>query len=79
MLSESIEEDEYSRMDLALVFRIARSRFVFDAGFSVLNLFNTENIKYSNFVMIPSDQTTTIDLHAEAVPRTFTVFLNMAF
>ncbi|MCF8222541.1 MAG: TonB-dependent receptor plug domain-containing protein [Bacteroidales bacterium] len=73
------DDYDYSRLDLALVFRFSRKGSEVEAGLSVLNAFNTENIKYSNFVRFPSDQTETIDLHAEAVPRTFTVFLNLSF
>ena len=70
---------DYNRLDLALVFKFSRTNYKFDAGLSLLNVFNTENIKYSNFVRIPSDETETIDLHAEAVPRTLTLFLNLSF
>ena len=69
----------YSRFDMALVFKFSRNKYNLDAGLSLLNVFNTENIKYSNFVRIPSEETETIDLHAEAVPRTLTLFLNLSF
>jgi len=70
---------DYSRLDLALVFKFSRNKYNIDAGLSVLNVFNRENIKYSNFVRIPSEDQETIDLHAEAVPRTLTLFLNLSF
>ena len=75
------ESDDYvySRFDMALVFKFSRNKYNLDAGLSLLNVFNTENIKYSNFVRIPSEETETIDLHAEAVPRTLTLFLNLSF
>ncbi|HDZ40268.1 MAG TPA: TonB-dependent receptor [Bacteroidetes bacterium] len=73
------DDFDYSRLDMALVFKFSRKSYKLDAGLSLLNVFNTENIKYSNFVRIPSDETETIDLHAEAVPRTLTLFLNLSF
>jgi len=78
---EGVQADDYdySRLDMALVFKFSRNKYSLDAGLSLLNVFNTENIKYSNFVRIPSDETETIDLHAEAVPRTLTLFLNLSF
>ncbi|MDT8401270.1 MAG: hypothetical protein RQ743_06220 [Bacteroidales bacterium] len=73
------DDYDYSRLDMALVFKLSRNSYTLDAGLSLLNVFNTENIKYSNFVRIPTDDTETIDLHAEAVPRTLTLFLNLSF
>jgi len=73
------DDYDYSRLDIALVFKFLPNKYNLDAGISILNVFNTENIKYSNFVRIPTDQEETIDLHAEAVPRTLTIFLNFSF
>lgn len=78
-VNEDLTESPYKRLDASLVYKFKRKNYFFDAGFSVLNIFNTENIKYSNFVMIPANQTSSINLHAEAVPRTFTIFLNLSF
>ena len=69
----------YNRLDLSLVYKFERKKYVFDAGLSVLNVFNTENIKYENFIRIPTELENPINLHAEAVPRTLTVFLNLSF
>lgn len=69
----------YNRLDLSVVYKFERKKYVFDAGLSVLNVFNTENIKYENFVRIPAELENPINLHAEAVPRTLTVFLNLSF
>jgi len=79
--TDAVESDDYdySRLDMALVFKFSRKSYRLDAGVSLLNVFNRENIKYSNFVRIPSEETETIDLHAEAVPRTLTLFLNLSF
>lgn len=77
--NDDLTESPYKRLDASFVYKFKRKNYYFDAGLSVLNIFNTENIKYSNFVMIPANQTSSINLHAEAVPRTLTIFLNLSF
>ncbi len=69
----------YSRLDASAIYKFSIKKLHLDAGFSVLNVMNTENIKYANFTRIPTDATTTVSVYAEAVPRTFTLFLNVYF
>lgn len=69
----------YSRLDAAMIFKIINRKIHLDAGVSVLNVLNRENIRYSNYTRIPTDETTTISLYAEAVPLTPTIFLNIYF
>ena len=69
----------YSRLDAALIYKIINRKIHLDAGASVLNLLNRENIRYSNYTRIPADETTTISLYADAVPLTPTLFLNIFF
>jgi len=78
-IEDDYEQVPYSRLDLSAVYKFERKKYYFDLGFSVLNVFNTENIKYDNFVRLPSNQTSSINLHADAVPRTLTIFLNLSF
>jgi hypothetical protein len=73
------ERYPYSRLDAAIIYRFGLNNYNFEAGISVLNIFNTENIKYSNFVRLPSDQLTSINIHAEAVPFTPAIYLNLSF
>jgi hypothetical protein len=70
---------QYSRLDAALLYMISKRKIHVDAGISVLNVLNRENIRYSNYTRIPTDETTTINLYAEAVPFTPTIFLNIYF
>ena len=79
LLSDDLFEQAYSRLDAAVIYRFSRNRYSLETGLSVLNVFNRENIKYSNFVRVPTNLTGTVNIHAEAVPRTLTVFLNMSF
>ena len=69
----------YSRLDAALIYEIARRKVKVDAGISVLNVLNRENIRYSNYTRIPADETTTVNIYAEAVPFTPSIFLNIYF
>jgi hypothetical protein len=73
------ERYPYSRLDVALIYRYSIKSYHFEAGFSILNLLNHENIKYSNLIHIPDSPNSSISIHAEAVPFTPTIYLNMAF
>lgn len=39
-----------------------------ETGISVLNFFNSKNIRYSNFEKVPTDQSTSLNIYSEAVP-----------
>ncbi len=74
-----IERHSYSRLDAAFIYRYSLKGYSFEAGISILNVFNTENIKYSNFIRVPDSQSTSVSIHAEAVPFTPTIYLNLSF
>jgi hypothetical protein len=69
----------YSRLDADIIYRISTRKIKIDAGISVLNLLNTENIRYSNYTRVPTDELTTVSLYAEAVPFTPTLFLKISY
>jgi len=69
----------YNRLDVAAIFKFTRRKIHIDAGVSVLNVFDTENIRYSNYIRIPTDDTGTISLYTGAVPITPAVFLNIYY
>ncbi len=73
------ERYPYSRLDMAFIYRHSIKNYHFELGISILNVLNHENIKYSNVIRIPDSQTTNISIHAEAVPFTPTIYLNMSF
>ncbi|NOR34803.1 MAG: TonB-dependent receptor plug domain-containing protein, partial [Bacteroidales bacterium] len=73
------ERYPYSRLDMAFIYRHSIKNYHFEVGISILNVLNHENIKYSNVIRIPDSETTSISIHAEAVPFTPTIYLNMAF
>ncbi|MBN1182192.1 MAG: TonB-dependent receptor [Bacteroidales bacterium] len=76
----ALEYDEpYSRLDASVIYKFSAKKVHIDAGISVLNILNEENIKYSNYTTIPTDDITTVSVYSEAVPLTPTLFLNIYF
>jgi hypothetical protein len=72
------EDIPYNRLDASFVYRFSTKKLNLETGISVLNVLNSENIKYSNFVKIPSDENTSINIHTEAMPFTPTIFLRLS-
>jgi len=73
------ERFPYSRLDLALIYRYSVKHYHFEAGISILNVLNTENIKLSDRVRIPDAQSGSVSIQAQAVPFTPTLYLNLVF
>lgn len=69
----------YNRVDMSLMYRLSRDRYRFDAGLSLLNVFDTENIKYSNLTLVDTGETDPLGIHAEALPRTLALFILFSF
>lgn len=69
----------YSRWDISGVYRFQFRKLDFQTGVSVLNVLNTENIKLQNFVQVPDNQGVSVNILAEAVPFTPTLFLVIKF
>jgi len=79
LVSPSLDRYPYNRLDVAFIYRYTLKKYHIEAGVSILNLFNIENIKYSNLILIPENLTSSITVHAEAVPFTPTLYLNLSF
>jgi len=78
--NQKIEKDyPYSRLDGAVSWRFLNGKVQGEVGFSILNILNTQNIKFSNFEKVPLSQTSSINIYAEAIPFTPTLFLNIGF
>ncbi len=76
---QRIEPDyPYSRLDAALAYRFLNKKLKGEAGISLLNILNTENIKFSNFERVPINQTASINIYAQAIPFTPTIYLNIS-
>ncbi len=77
---QKIEKDyPYSRLDGSASWRFLSKKVQAEIGLSVLNILNTQNIKFSNFEKIPINQTSSINIYAEAIPLTPTLYLNVSF
>lgn len=78
-LSEEYTEPDYSRLDVALVYRVLQNQVKAEVGLSLLNALNHYNVKYISFEQIPLDQLYTAYIDAEAVTFTPLVFFKMEF
>jgi hypothetical protein len=68
----------YSRWDVSFIYKFLDRKVVGEVGISLLNVLNTQNIKYANFERIPADQTNTINIYSEAIPFTPTLYLKIS-
>ena len=81
--SSSILPDEnenltYSRLDVAFIYRFLDRRVKGEIGLSVLNVLNTQNIKYANFERIAASQTNSINIYSESIPLTPALYLKVS-
>ena len=70
---------EYKRLDAAVVYKFKPGKVNAEAGISVLNVFDNDNIKYANLRRTTVDEINLVDIYAEAVPFTPTLFLMIKF
>ncbi|GET28570.1 TonB-dependent receptor plug domain-containing protein [Prolixibacter sp. SD074] len=64
----SYTEPDYQRTDVSVTYRFSSSKIRGELAFSILNLFNNYNIKYSSFETVPLDDTSTLKINTESVP-----------
>ena len=69
-------DNSYNRWDMAMTYKLEQKKYQLQAGVSLLNVLNTGNVKY-NYQL--ADQNTITNLYTEAIPRTFMVFVEIAF
>ncbi len=67
----------YSRLDVSLIYKFLNRKLKGEIGLSVLNILNRENFKLANFERIPANQTNSINIYAEAIPFTPTLYLKL--
>ncbi len=70
---------DYKRLDAAVVYKLPVGKIKSEVGISVLNVLNTNNIKYSNLRRATVDEINLVGIYAEAVPFTPAVFLKIEF
>jgi hypothetical protein len=68
----------YSRWDAAIIYKFLDRKLKGEIGLSVLNILNTQNIKFANFERVPLEQTNTIGLYAEAIPITPALYFKLS-
>ena len=68
----------YSRLDAAFIYKFLDRRLKGEIGLSVLNVMNTQNIKFANFERVPAEQTSSINLYAEAIPITPALYFKLS-
>ena len=68
----------YSRLDVSFIYKFLDRKVKGEAGISILNVLNTENLKYSSFERIPSNQTNDINIYVGAMPFTPTLYLKIS-
>jgi hypothetical protein len=66
------EEDNltYSRLDISFIYKFLDRKLKGEAGLSILNVLNTQNIKYANFERVNANQTNSINIYSESIPLT---------
>ncbi|HPE76507.1 MAG TPA: TonB-dependent receptor plug domain-containing protein [Draconibacterium sp.] len=72
-------DKDYKRLDAAVVYKFRPGKVKTEVGISVLNVFNTENVKYSNLRSTTVDDINLVNIYTDAVPFTPTLFLNIEF
>jgi len=68
ILNPNYIEPDYNRLDIAVNYRFHIGKVAGETGISILNLFDSRNIRYSNFEKVPLDQSTSLNIYSEAVP-----------
>ena len=69
----------YHRVDVSLTYKFHLKPFYGEAGISILNLFDRDNLMYNNLERVPTTQTSSIRLYQQSVPFTPTLYLKMGF
>jgi len=74
---EASSNTTYSRLDVSVTYKFLKRKLNGEIGISILNVLNRQNFKLANFERIPANQTSNINIYAEAIPFTPTIFLKI--
>ncbi len=70
----------YNRLDAATTYRFTTSHLKMETGIAILNILNTENLKYANLKSVNlGEQFGTLNIYTNAVPFTPTIFFKAQF
>ncbi|MBN1766916.1 MAG: TonB-dependent receptor plug domain-containing protein [Prolixibacteraceae bacterium] len=74
------ENLSYHRFDTALSYQLQKINFTLETGLSILNLFDTQNLKHENLVNLNFERNIpALKIFTDAVPFTPMVYVNIAF
>jgi hypothetical protein len=80
MFDEETQNISYLRVDAAISYRFRPKHFSGDIGFSILNIFDTQNLKMANIQNITISQDIgTVKVYSDAIPFTPTLYLKLKF
>lgn len=79
LLNPTYVEPDYNRMDVAVNYMFTIGKVSGETGVSILNLFNSQNIRYSNFERVPVDQASSLNIYSEAMPFSPRVSLRLFY
>lgn len=77
-LNQDVNQLAYHRFDTAITYKFTKRKYHLETGISILNLFDTQNLKTDNLQRIPTEQLSTLNIYSQAVPFTPTVFFNFS-
>jgi hypothetical protein len=78
ILAEEGDNLTYSRLDIAFIYQFLDRKLKGEIGLSILNVLNTQNIKYANFERIATDQTNSINIYSESIPITPALYFKLS-
>lgn len=80
VFADGTNDFSYNRVDAAVTYKFTPRRFSGELGLSVLNLFDTQNLKYSNLRNFHlTEDLGDVRVYSNAVPFTPTLFLKLVF
>ena len=78
LFADEVKNVYYSRFDAAVTYKSSFKKVNFETGLSIINLFNTQNLKIDNFKRINiSPEYGYISVYSEAIPFTPNLFLKI--
>lgn len=78
VFSKTTNDMSYNRVDAAVTYKFKSKHFSCETGFSVLNLFNTKNLRYANLKNIQlTDELGSVKVYSDAIPFAPSIFLKV--
>jgi hypothetical protein len=77
ILSDEEDNLTYSRLDVSFIYQFLDRKLKGEIGLSILNVLNTQNIKYANYERIAASQTNSINIYSESIPLTPALYFKL--